>query len=200
MRLRAAAEPDLGTLFELIGVYARRGLLLPRSQASLRARLGEFVVAVRETPWGEQVVGCGALTRLAPGLGELRSLAVRADATGRGVGWAIAGHLLGHARRRGLLEVLALTRRPGFFEALGFLPTRRERFPAKLRADCSGCPFDAGCGEVALVARLPAASAQRGEPHEPGVGGYRGAGQDRAGAGEGRPGLGGAVEHPIAAA
>jgi hypothetical protein len=76
--LRAAESSDVGALLGLINGYAERGLLLWRGEASLRARLRDFVVAVQETADGEEVVGCAALAHLGPGLGEVRSLAVRA--------------------------------------------------------------------------------------------------------------------------
>jgi amino-acid N-acetyltransferase len=153
LTLRAARLSDVSSLQELINEYAERGLLLWRTAASLRAGLADFVVAVMETAHGEDLVGCGALAHLGPGLGELRSLAVRADAVGRGVGRALVGQLLGRAQGRGLANVLALTRRRSFFEALGFVATRRERFPEKLRADCRDCPRNLGCDEIAMVFR-----------------------------------------------
>jgi amino-acid N-acetyltransferase len=149
--LRAALASDAEALLRLINGYASRGLLLWRSEASLLSSLSDFVVAARRTARGEQVVGCGALAHLGPGLGEVRSLAVAAEASGRGVGRRIVGRLLSDASEHGLREVLALTRHPSFFQALGFVVTRRERFPEKLRADCARCPRDLRCDEVALV-------------------------------------------------
>jgi amino-acid N-acetyltransferase len=153
--LRTAQSSDVGALLELINGYAERGLLLWRSETSLRARLADFVVAVQETADGEEAVGCGALERLGPGLGEVRSLAVRPDAAGRGVGHGIVRRLLQGARGLGLVEVLALTRRASFFEALSFVATRRERFTDKLETDCRHCPRNHCCDEVAMVAVSP---------------------------------------------
>jgi len=138
-------------LLALINGYAARGLLLARSEESLRARLEDFTVAVDDDG---QVIGCGALTVLGPGLGEVRSLAVREDQAGRGIGHAIVEHLVQEAGRRGFDEVLALTRRPSFFEALGFSVTRRERFLDKLMVDCKACPMNLCCDETAMV-RVP---------------------------------------------
>jgi len=138
-------------LLALINGYAARGLLLARSEESLRARLEDFTVAVDDDG---QVIGCGALTVLCPGLGEVRSLAVREDQAGRGIGHAIVEHLVQEAGRRGFDEVLALTRRPSFFEALGFSVTRRERFLDKLMVDCKACPMNLCCDETAMV-RVP---------------------------------------------
>ena len=151
MRLRRAREADVAPLLALINGYADRGLLLRRSEESLRAQLDDFTVAVDAD---DEVIGCGALTVLGPGLGEVRSLAVREDQTGRGTGHRIVEHLLDEAGQRGFDEVLALTRRPSFFEALGFSITRRERFLDKLMVDCKACPLNLCCDETAMV-RVP---------------------------------------------
>ena len=63
--------------------------------------------------------------------------------------------LLEEAGERGFAEVLALTRSVPFFEALGFVVTRRERFLDKLKVDCQACPLNLCCDEVAMV-RPPA--------------------------------------------
>jgi amino-acid N-acetyltransferase len=165
VRLRRAAERDVAPLLELINGYARRNLLLHRTEESLRARLGDFLVAEEE---GE-VVGCGALSELGPRLGEVRSLAVREDQAGRGIGRRIVEALLAEAGDRGFVEVLALTRRVAFFEALGFTVTRRERFLDKLQTDCQHCPLNLCCDEIAVSRRVAtsprsAARASEGAP------------------------------------
>lgn len=147
MHLRKAQEADLPALLDLINGYAQRNLLLPRTEASLRARLGDFLVAER----GGELVGCGALSPLGPGLGEIRSLAVRADCSGHGLGSRMVRALMDQAQERGFLEVLTLTRRVSLFASLGFTVTRRERFLDKLAADCAACPMNLGCDETALL-------------------------------------------------
>lgn len=147
LRLRPAREADVAPLLALINGYAERNLLLARSEDSLRARLADFSVAER----GGDVVGCGALSELGPGIGEVRSLAVRADQAGRGVGHTLVEHLLCQAGERGFVQVLALTRRVSFFTALGFEITDRRRFEDKLRTDCQSCPLNVCCDETALV-------------------------------------------------
>jgi len=82
VRLRRATEADVAPLLALINGYADRDMLLRRSEESLRACLDDFWVAEEDGV----VVGCGALTALGPGLGEVRSLAVREDRSGRGIG------------------------------------------------------------------------------------------------------------------
>jgi amino-acid N-acetyltransferase len=151
VRWRKAGEADVPVLLALINGYAERGMLLRRSEESLRSRLDDFTVAVDE---GGAIVACGALTELGPGLGEVRSLAVREDQAGRGIGHRLVERLLDEAAERGFHEVLALTRRPSFFEALGFAVTRRERFLDKLMVDCKACPMNLCCDETAMV-RVP---------------------------------------------
>ena len=151
VRLRKAIEADVAPLLALINGYAARDLLLRRTEDSLRSCLDDFWVAEED---GE-IVGCGALTALGPGLGEVRSLAVREDRSGRGIGRAIVERLLDVAAERELVEVLALTRRVPFFEALGFHVTRRERFLDKLMVDCRACPLNLCCDETAVVRTPP---------------------------------------------
>ena len=157
MRLRDAEERDVAPLLALINGYADKDMLLRRTEESLRLALPDFVVATRPGPDGsEEIVGCGALTMLGQLLGEVRSLAVRPDMAGKGLGRKIVEHLLTQARDRGFAEVLALTRRSSFFDALGFEITRRERFIDKLMVDCGACPLNLCCDEIAMV-RPPAA-------------------------------------------
>jgi amino-acid N-acetyltransferase len=157
VRLRDAEERDVAPLLALINGYADKDMLLRRTEESLRRALPDFVVAtLPSADGGEEIVGCGALTMLGPALGEVRSLAVRADHAGQGIGRRIVEHLLVEARERGFAEVLALTRRSSFFEALGFEVTRRERFIDKLMVDCGACPLNLCCDEIAMV-RPPAA-------------------------------------------
>ena len=161
MRLRKAREGDLPALLALINGYAERGLLLGRTEASLRARLQDFIVAEVE---GE-VAGCAALADLGPGVAEVRSLAVREDLGGRGIGRALVEEVVAEAGRRGFHEVLALTRRTSFFEAIGFQATRRERFLDKLMVDCQTCPMNLCCDETAMV-REPSPRIHHGDAED----------------------------------
>jgi amino-acid N-acetyltransferase len=180
--LRDAEARDVPAILGLINDYARRNLLLPRSEESLRARLADFVVI--EIDGG--VAGCCALSELGPALGEIRSLAVREDMNGRGIGGALVRHLMVQAWVRGFHEVLALTRRISFFEGLGFLVTRRERYLDKLATDCRACPLNLCCDETAVVWLPPEARAAAvvDEAHA----------QRRAGGGNGNGGEGKAEE------
>ena len=147
MQLRRATPRDVRAIVLLIGAYAARGLVLPRSEASVRQLLGDFSIAVDDGA----LVGCAALTALGPGLGEIRTLAVRQDRAGQGIGAALVVRLVAEAEDRGFREVLVLTRRVSLFERLGFEVTDRTRFLDKLEADCIACPHHDACDETALV-------------------------------------------------
>jgi len=150
--LHKAQDADVPALLALINGYADRNLLLRRSEESLRAVLGDFVVA---SSGDGEILGCGALTELGPGLGEVRSLAVREDHAGHGIGRRLVERLVEDAAGRGFAQVLALTRRVPFFESLGFAVTQRELFLEKLAADCAACPMNLCCDETAVVKAVP---------------------------------------------
>ena len=54
---------------------------------------------------GDAVLGVGALTVIAPGHGELKSMHTAAEARGRGVARAVLRALMGHARDTGLTRL-----------------------------------------------------------------------------------------------
>jgi amino-acid N-acetyltransferase len=149
--IRPARPEDIPALFALVDAYARRGLLLPRSEEEIAATLSDWIVAEAEG----RMVGCGSLVWMSPTLVEIRSLAVAEDYQGNGAGGAIVQALVRRARAAGARVVFALTRAVPFFERLGFAVTERERFPEKVWRDCVRCPLRERCDEVAVVYAFP---------------------------------------------
>jgi N-acetylglutamate synthase-like GNAT family acetyltransferase len=131
--------------------YVVTGDLLPRNNYDLCRHIKEYVVA--EAPDGT-IAGCGSLKIYSGELGEIAALAVHAAYQGAGLGRALAQAVIAEARAAGLGELLALTRKPAFFLALGCLPSERERFPLKVWADCARCPRQNCCDEIAVVLPL----------------------------------------------
>src|SRR5262252_1762362 len=148
--LRRATVADVPGIAALMAEYVVKGLLLPRPMSELYQSLREFHVAVRS---GE-VVACGALRVLWQDLGEVRSLAVRADHHGRGLGAALIREVLADAELLMLPRVIALTREVAFFERCGFRVIARETLPRKVWTDCVRCPRRHACDEVAVVVDL----------------------------------------------
>lgn len=148
---RPASLADVAGLQALIAPFVATGDLLPRSEYDLSRHIKEYQVAVGP---GGDVVGSVALKIYSPTLAELGALAVRADHQGQGLGKALCDALLAEARALGLREVFALTRKPLFFLRLGFTLAEREHFPLKVWADCTKCPRQAACDEVAVTLAL----------------------------------------------
>jgi amino-acid N-acetyltransferase len=102
----------------LVDQYAGSGRkLLAKELVDLYEDIADFRVA--EIDGG--VVGCGALHVLWADLGEIRSLAVHPEYTGRGIGSAILAELLASARELGLSRLFALTFQTEFFARAGFI-------------------------------------------------------------------------------
>jgi len=148
--VRPANLADVPGLESLMAPYVATGDLLPRSNYDLCRHIKEYVVAEREGA----IVGCASLKVYSRELAELGALAVSASHQGQGIGRALTLALIEEARRAGIREVLALTRKPAFFLNLGFEASDREHFPLKVWADCARCPRQNCCDEVAVVLRF----------------------------------------------
>ncbi len=149
--LRPATLADVLQLELLMAPYVATGDLLPRSNYDLCRHIKEYVVAAGP---GGAIIGCGSIKLYSGELAEIAGLAVRANSQGTGIGRAIVDALLAEARALGLVQVLALTRKPAFFLRLGFQPAEKERFPLKVWADCARCPRQNCCDEIAVALRL----------------------------------------------
>lgn len=134
--IRAAADKDLPSIRDLIESNAGDGQLLSVPVRTIRARIGEFLLAELEgVP-----VGCGRLHDWGRGVRELCSLSVRADRQGRGIGAALVLSLLEMARARDL--VFLGTDKPAFYERFGFVPIPRRRIPIAVWLGKSVSLFD----------------------------------------------------------
>ncbi|MBI5709413.1 MAG: argininosuccinate lyase [Candidatus Eisenbacteria bacterium] len=154
--LRRATPQDVPGIARLMAGYVAQGVLLPRPVGELYQCVREFHVALTD---GE-VVACAALRLLWSDLGEVRSLAVRSDHHGNGLGAQLVARALDDARALALPRVIALTREVAFFERCGFVSAGRDALPRKVWTDCVRCPRRHACDEVAVVLDLvPGASA-----------------------------------------
>jgi len=148
-QIRAARVEDVDAMRVLIDRYAAEDRMLSRSRDFLIEHLRDFVVAD-----DDGFAGCCALAVLTPELAEIRSLAVRPEAGGRGVGKALVDTCVDEARRLGLKRVFALTLLPDFFERCGFTLTSLGRLPEKSASECPVCPKRFACDEQAMLVHL----------------------------------------------
>ena len=150
-------------MLALINAHAREGRMLERTHEFLIEHLRDFFVAAQ----GSRVLGCCALAVLTSDLAEVRSLAVVAEASGRGVGRALVDACLAEARRLGLRRVFALTLVPVFFEKCGFTLVSLGRLPEKSTAECPVCPKRFACDEQAMLLHLDGSTPPPLAPGEP---------------------------------
>jgi len=140
---------DVKTIQKLIGEYARKGDMLPRSLSEIYENLRDYFVYVED---GEEVIGSAAIHLMWEDLAEVRSLAVRDDRMSRGVGTQLVEACISEAIVLGITRVFALTYKPEFFERLGFRRVDKSELPHKIWSDCLKCSKFPDCDEVALVA------------------------------------------------
>lgn len=159
---------DVDDALALINVYAAEDRMLERSRDFLLEHLRDFLVAESpSTPEGTGAFeGCVALAVLTPDLAEIRSLAVRPEASGRGIGRALVAACVEEARRLGLRRVFALTLVPEFFERCGFTLVSLGRLPEKSAAECPICPKRGRCDEHAMLLHLDGTAPERLRPDE----------------------------------
>lgn len=147
IKTRNAFLPDVDGIHAIIQPYADAGTLLARSLSELAENVRDFVVADD----GNRIVGCGALHLYGRHLAEIRSIAVRPESKGHGVGRGLVEALLNEARQHDVTCVCLFTRTPSFFGHLGFEIARREELPDKIYKDCVSCPRLSDCDEIAMV-------------------------------------------------
>src|SRR6201986_1553702 len=116
--IRKARTADAPEIRALIDANVSSGRLLGKATVTLYEDVQEFWVAERESDG--LIAGCGALHVLWEDLAEIRTIAVRADCQGHGVGHKLAGVLLDQAREVGVQRVFVLTFEVKFFTSLGF--------------------------------------------------------------------------------
>jgi len=116
--IRPARTSDVPLIRKLIDANAESGLLLSKATVTLYEDVQEFCVA--EIDGDTELAACGALHVLWEDLAEIRTVAVRPDCQGLGIGHAIVGVLLDRARAVGVDRVFCLTFAVSFFGRHGF--------------------------------------------------------------------------------
>ncbi|MGH4013267.1 MAG: amino-acid N-acetyltransferase [Pseudonocardiaceae bacterium] len=115
LTVRRARVRDVRAIQDLVDGYAG-AVLLAKQLVTLYEDVQEFWVAER----GGVLIGCGALHVLWEDLAEIRTLAVRPDSLGHGVGHALVRQLVAQGRALGLRRIFVLTFEECFFSRHGF--------------------------------------------------------------------------------
>jgi amino-acid N-acetyltransferase len=146
--IRNARIRDVKEIHALLKHFAAQGLLLARSISSLYDQLRDFIVYVDEA---DTILGVCALHIIWDDLAEIRSLAVREEAQGKGIGAELVGSCLAEAEKFGIERTFALTYQAGFFRKQGFTDIDKKELPHKIWGDCVHCPMFPDCDEEALI-------------------------------------------------
>jgi amino-acid N-acetyltransferase len=163
LTVRKAAMRDIAPMLEVINDYAKKGIMLPRTEFEMSENMRDFSVVYA----GDELLGCGALHFYSPTMGEVRSLAVAERAKTMGVGRLVVETLVKEALEYELDAIFAFTYVPGFFAKVGFDEVERGELPLKAWKDCLRCPKFQSCDEIAVLRVL---NPERWEvtPAEPG--------------------------------
>jgi amino-acid N-acetyltransferase len=105
---------------KLIDSNVESGRLLTKATVTLYEDVQEFCVA--DLAHDTTLAGCGALHVMWEDLAEIRTIAVREDCQGLGIGHGIVDALLQRARSVGVDRVFVLTFAVDFFGRHGFQP------------------------------------------------------------------------------
>ncbi|MDA0810402.1 MAG: GNAT family N-acetyltransferase [Planctomycetota bacterium] len=116
VEIRPVAREDLAGLARFIQPFVDEGKLLPRTTEELEELVYNGFVAETDG----RLIGFAALEIYSRKLAEVRSLAVAAEFQGKGVGRALVQQCVERARKRDILEVMAITSSEVFFRSCGF--------------------------------------------------------------------------------
>lgn len=117
--VRHARTKDVPAIAAMMQPLVDKRILLGKDLVVLYESVQEFRVAVDEH---DVVVGCGALHVMWDHIAEVRSLLVREDWLGKGVGRIMMTGLEKDARKLGLKNLFCLTFEVDFFTQFGFQP------------------------------------------------------------------------------
>jgi len=151
--IRKAFTRDVKPIHILLGYYADKGLLLPRSLSEIYDHLRDFYI-VEGDRQEHTIVGVCALGICWEDLAEIRSLAIAKDHQGKGFGSQLVEICLKEATSLGLKQVFTLSYIPDFFSRLGFEQVEKSKLPHKIWADCLKCVKFPDCDETAMVTEL----------------------------------------------
>src|SRR3979411_2383335 len=149
--VRRARTSDVPAVRGLLDSYVRDRILLDKPTVTLYEDIQEFWVAERDED--AEVVACGALHVMWEDLAEVRTLAVRPDLHGKGVGHQLLAQLLQTALWLRVDGIFRPTFEADFFAKHGFVeigetPVDRDVYSELLRS------YDEGVAEFLGLERV----------------------------------------------
>lgn len=151
IELTKATLADIESMQKLVAPEVESGVILLRTADEIATNIRSYILAKEDN----KLIGFCALHIHAPSLAEIRSLIVKEDERGHGIGASLIAKAIDEAKALGLQKVLTLTYRKSFFQNLGFIEIPKESLPEhKIWADCIKCKHFPICNEVSLIKTL----------------------------------------------
>lgn len=147
MEIHGAVTRDVKDIYQLIKVYAEKGIVLPRTYLSLYQHLQCLYVMKENT----RILGVAGLHILGEDLAEVRSLVVDENYAGNGIGKQLVLHVEKEAVALGIKRLISLTYETEFFRKCGFDVVTKDKLPEKVWIDCMTCPKVDHCDEIAML-------------------------------------------------
>ncbi len=147
--VRRARTPDVRAIRSLVEPMARSRRIVSKDAVAYYEAVHEFRVVEVD----REVVGCGALHVMWEDLAEVRTVAVRPEFKGRGLGSVLLTGLLQDARDLGVQRVFCLTFETGFFGGHGFQPIDGQAVEPQVYAELLRS-YDEGVAEFLDLERV----------------------------------------------
>lgn len=148
--IRKLLVNEVPEIKKLIDPFVKEGLMLPKSLFSLYTSMRDFWIVTDDRDQNE-IIGCCALQVSWMDLAEIRTLAVKKEYQGAGIGRSLVDACVREARDLNLKTLFTLTYVPDFFKKSGFSEVDKSTLPNKIWGDCIHCQYFPDCRETALV-------------------------------------------------
>jgi len=142
---------DIVVMQDLVKAEVDSGTILLRTQDEMATNIRSYTCVNVDGV----LAGFTALHIHSPKLAEVRSLIVDERFRGLKLGFKLVESCKKEAKELNLEQILSLTYKQGFFEALDFKEISKSALPEhKIWADCSRCKHFPVCDEIALLYTL----------------------------------------------
>lgn len=150
MAIRKTNILDAKAVQSLINESAKAQEVLPRSINDIYENIRDFFVYIKD----DKVIACGALHISWEDLAEIRSLVVKSDSRGVGIGRELIEACVKEASDLKIKKLFLLTRKPEFFNKFGFNEIEKAVLPHKIWNDCTSCVLFPDCNEEAMIREI----------------------------------------------
>jgi amino-acid N-acetyltransferase len=145
--VRKARVNDVPAIAAIVNAHAETGVMLQRPVSRIYDNVRDFTVVVV----GGEIVGCGSLHVMWADIAEIRSVAIKSDFMGTGLGRPLIEALIAEAEELVIEKVFVLTYRVDFFRYFAFTEIDKSLLPHKIWSECINCVHFPNCDETAMI-------------------------------------------------